>query len=898
MNEYQVRILLNARDNASRALGKVDRNLRMVRKQARGTSSAVKGLGGSFKGALTSISPFTIGAAGAVAILARGVGQAREFSKGIAEVRTILPQGGKEFANLSDMVRDFADEVGIASNDAVPALYQAISATVPPENVFDFLQVANQVAVGGVTDLETAVDALTTATNAFGAQGLTATQASDALFTAVRLGKTTIEELSRSIGQVSPLAAAAGVSFEELNVHIAQLTTGGFATSEAATAVRSAIDGLLKPSNDLNDIWRAAGFESGQAAIKALGLAGAMDIVAQAADGDLGALKALVGSTEAVSSILAATGDNADSFNEKLVQMEDNAGATGKAFDIVAESDAFKLEQSLNRLNNLTERLGADLLPSVAGALEVFATAVSSTANSVQEDSKRIDEALSSAIADAILAPTEESGWRNAWREWRDTVLLGLKAVETYREATTSADETTERWGDTLRQINSEIEAQPPAIRRIVDADDALVDVEISLLEVQQTRIKILASLTAQTAAYNKQQRVQADNLAAVARATGTAESANGSYELSIVRINRAGREQAARLKENAARFVDYEAAVADGDAVTAGHERTLENYGRTAFKVTEVLGGGGGGGGGLTQAEKDAEEALRFYNKTLVEGGTIVNSWALKGEFATTTFEALTELGIVPALTEAERLTEIIRFLGVEQGLTEDAVASATSTILAQRDAFEADTKAAKALKRSLEDAKRAQDRLTGARSGARASTAAGAVSERIDEAVERGDLSEFDAAVIRVNTRDALAGLSAQEQRDVFEGTSDQILFGRTPDSEAGSSISDLTRQVFGAGGNAPGFTGNPSEADQARLLAALPSLAEGGIVRRPTLAVVGDRSDGRPEVISALPRDGSIGGGMTVNIQGDVYAQDGYAFGDKVTEALRRRGLVAVA
>ena len=94
--------------------------------------------------------------------------------------------------------------------------------------------------------------------------------------------------------------------------------------------------------------------------------------------------------------------------------------------------------------------------------------------------------------------------------------------------------------------------------------------------------------------------------------------------------------------------------------------------------------------------------------------------------------------------------------------------------------------------------------------------------------------------------------------------------------------------SRQVAG-GGSTPGFTGSPSESDQvrhagrarwlrvaasvlqaspaplpkptsARLLAALPSLASGGIVRRPTLAVVGDRSDGRPEVISALPRDGS--------------------------------------
>ena len=325
------------------------------------------------------------------------------------------------------------------------------------------------------------------------------------------------------------MAAASGVSFGELNTQIAQLTTGGFKTSEAATAIRAAIQGLLKPSNDLNDIWARAGFESGQAAIESLGLAGAMDIVAQAAGGDIGALSKLVGSVEAVNAILGVTGDNAGSFNEKLLAMEDSAGAAGEAFQIVADSDAQKLEESLARLGNTTERLGAELLPSVAGALEVFATAVSSTANSVQEDSKRIDEALGSAIADAILAPTEESGWRNAWREWRDTVLLGLKAVETYREATTSADETTERWGDTLRQITALSMEHGKSVQGVVNADDELVDVEISLLEVQQTRIKILGSLTAQTAAYNNQCSAnRLDNLADITRATGAAESANG----------------------------------------------------------------------------------------------------------------------------------------------------------------------------------------------------------------------------------------------------------------------------------------------------------------------------------------------------------------------------------
>ena len=521
--------------------------------------------------------------------------------------------------------------------------------------------------------------------------------------------------------------------------------------------------------------------------------------------------------------------------------MEDNAGATGKAFDIVAESDAFKLEQSLNRLNNATERLGAELLPGLAATAEAIGNVVAGERNLFEQ-----------SASNGLLAWLAEGYGLSFDVE---------KKINDITAAVNSASETDDKWAGTIAQISRLQKEATPIAYRLVNADDALVDVEISLLEVQQTRIKILAGLTAQTIAYsaahNKAQREQADNLAAVSRATGIAESATGDYELSIVQVNRAGREQAARLTENAARLADYEAAVLGGDAVTAGHERTLENYGRTIDVVTGSLGGGGGaGGGGLTQAEQDADAALRTYNQTLQEATGIVNAWGLEGQYATDTFAALTAFGIVPNQTETEILTNLIRFLGEEQGFTSAQVETATSSILAQREAFIRDRDAADDLADSLNGARRAQERLAGRRSSAQASTAAGAVNERIRGAVDRGELSEFDAALIRVNVSDALSTFSQEQQREVFEGTSDEILFGRVP------------------------------------------SLAEGGIVRRPTLAVVGDRSDGRPEVISALPRDGSIGGGMTVNIQGDVFAQDGYAFADKVTEALRRRGLVAVA
>ena len=456
--------------------------------------------------------------------------------------------------------------------------------------------------------------------------------------------------------------------------------------------------------------------------------------------------QSVVGSVEAVNAILGVTGDNAGSFNEKLLAMEDSAGAAGKAFQVVADSDAQKLEESLNRLNNATERLGAELLPGLAATAEAIG-------NVVAGESGLLEQSLNDGLIGWLVRVGDETRFTNPAIE---QVAGGVKDLRVE----------TDEWAVTLGLITRELEAQRPAIRRIVDADDALVDVEISLLEVQQTRIKILASLTAQTAAYNKQQRVQADNLAAVARATGTAESANGDYELSIVQINRAGREQAARLIENAARFVDYEAAVADGDAVTAGHERTLENFGRTAVMVTEVL-GGGGGGGGLTQAEKDAKEALRSYNQTLQEATGIVNAWGLKGSTRLTHSLRLTAFGIVPNQTETEILTGLIRLLGDEQGLTSEQVETATSSILAQRDAFIRDRDAADDLADSLDRCAHGTGTV-----GWPAKVSAGQHSgwrgdERIRGAVDRGELSEFDAALIRVNVSDALSAQFSQEHR-----------------------------------------------------------------------------------------------------------------------------------
>ena len=112
------------------------------------------------------------------------------FERQMNEVFTLMPGiSGKAMQEMTGQVKDFSKEFGVLPDKVVPALYQALSAGVPPGNVFEFLETAQKAAKGGVTDLTTAVDGISSVVNAYGSEVLSATEASDLMFTAVRLGK-------------------------------------------------------------------------------------------------------------------------------------------------------------------------------------------------------------------------------------------------------------------------------------------------------------------------------------------------------------------------------------------------------------------------------------------------------------------------------------------------------------------------------------------------------------------------------------------------------------------------------------------------------------------------------------------------------------------------------------
>jgi hypothetical protein len=157
-----------------------------------------------------------------------GVKAFLKFEKGMNEVMTLLPVRARRPSGTVRPGQGLLQGVRRPARQGHPALYSALSAGVPKDNVFEFMEVAQKAAKGGVTDLETAVDGISSVINAYGAEVISATEASDLMFTAVRLGKTTFEEISGSIFQMAPIAAAVGIPFKDLTASIANLTARAY----------------------------------------------------------------------------------------------------------------------------------------------------------------------------------------------------------------------------------------------------------------------------------------------------------------------------------------------------------------------------------------------------------------------------------------------------------------------------------------------------------------------------------------------------------------------------------------------------------------------------------------------------------------------------------------------
>nr|DAH27218.1 MAG TPA: minor tail protein [Caudoviricetes sp.] len=355
--------------------------------------SAAESLGGMLK------KLFAI--AGGAAVLKKIGDYAREsvdafmgLETGMAEVSTLLSDDA-DMVGMTDQVKEFSLETGKLTSEIVPALYQSISASVPQETVFDFLEVANMAAVGGVTELETAVDGITSVMNAYGQENLSAAQASDQMFTAVKLGKTTFGELASSLFNVVPTAVSAGVAFGDVTAAIATMTASGTPTSVATTQMRQALVELSDGGSQVGETFQKLAGTSFRDFIASGGNVGeALNLLYDHAQETGVTIQELFSSVEAGNAAAQLTGGHAKTFADDIAAMGASSGATEAAYSKMTDTFEHKTELLSAGFENIKLEAG-----------EALAEALSPAADSLLENMDDIKEPVVdffSAIGDII----------------------------------------------------------------------------------------------------------------------------------------------------------------------------------------------------------------------------------------------------------------------------------------------------------------------------------------------------------------------------------------------------------------------------------------------------------------------------------------------------------------
>ena len=174
---------------------------------------------------------------------------ASDYESGLAKVTSIVNATGQNTGDTMNKMRqdilNLSNQTGMATDDITDATYQAISASIPAGEAVEFVADAAKLAKAGLTSTATATDTLTTAINAYGYKASDAMAISDKLLQVQNYGKTTIDELGASIGQVIPTAAMYNTSLDQLSAGYIALTKNGVDTNQATTMINSMLSSNL-----------------------------------------------------------------------------------------------------------------------------------------------------------------------------------------------------------------------------------------------------------------------------------------------------------------------------------------------------------------------------------------------------------------------------------------------------------------------------------------------------------------------------------------------------------------------------------------------------------------------------------------------------------------------------
>jgi TP901 family phage tail tape measure protein len=298
-----------------------------------------------------------------------------EFDEAKTKVATLSNQSDG-FANTAVKLAASLNNQ-VSSAEILTAQYEILSSGFT--NVKDASEIARVSILGakaGFTDTATVADATTSVLNAYGKSASDAALLVDQFAVVQDKGKTTIGQFAGQLGNIAPIAKAAGVSFEEVAAAIATTTASGVQTSSAVAGTRQAIISLLRPTGEAAKELEKYGIANSAAALKAGGLSGVLGTLASKGVTSSEQLSKIFTDVEGLAAVLPLVSGNLGKFNENLAAVQNASGKAQSGFDIVAESAQGRITEALNKANEALVNVGRGATVAFAPFIDIAGDAI------------------------------------------------------------------------------------------------------------------------------------------------------------------------------------------------------------------------------------------------------------------------------------------------------------------------------------------------------------------------------------------------------------------------------------------------------------------------------------------------------------------------------------------
>jgi len=341
-------------------------------------------------------SNLTLLAAPVAAAVGGATKMAIDFDEAMVNIQAVTGRSTSEMATLRDEVMKLGGASRFGPQAAAEAMYDIVGGVADASTHMAIFRTAISTAQAGNADLGATTKALISVMNSYKLGADQAGMASDVLTRTVGMGVGTMDEFASSLPTVTGLANSLGISFSDLAGWSAYLTTQGNSAGQATTQLGAMMSAVMKPNADMAAGLKELGFDSGEAAVKQLGLVGTMQALAGTHTANEQGMAAMLGTQEALRGSTALMSQDVAGFMTTFTG--GLQGATQAAEAVQMTSAAAQVDLLKSSVSELGIEVGTAMIPALKDLVRQVMPVISNVIKWVKENPELIRQVGQIAI--------------------------------------------------------------------------------------------------------------------------------------------------------------------------------------------------------------------------------------------------------------------------------------------------------------------------------------------------------------------------------------------------------------------------------------------------------------------------------------------------------------------